>query len=204
MNVRKLTALFAGAALVLGALFSQLPRSEAASPQAYMCQGDVSGASTGSRQIGGTGSAVPSGTLYTLNSNGCALIALGDIGYFQSQGFLQNASYQSLFLATGSLPASGTTDIVGPTLPPGAFLQQIIVNNTTASAVTGGLAFGTTANGTDIVTALTCGASCLTFPADSAFLKRVFSTTAGQVIHVSPVTSSNSANLNITFIYGYF
>lgn len=204
MNIRKLIVPAVALAFAIGALFSQLPRADAASPQAYMCQGDVSGASTGARTIGGTGSAVPSGTLYTLNSNGCTLVALGDVGYFQSQGYLQNSSYQSLFLATGALPASGTTDIVGPTLPPGAFLQQIIVNNTTASAVTGGLAFGTTANGTDIVAALTCGASCLTFVLDSAFSKRVFSTTAGQVIHVSPVTSSNSANLNITFIYGYF
>lgn len=198
---RKLIALVAALAFVAPLV---LDRAEAASPQAYMCQGDVSGASTGARQIGGSGSAVPSATLYTLNSNGCALVAQADIGYFLSQGFLQNSSQTSVFLITGALPASGTADIVGPVIPAGAYIQQIIWSNTTANAVTGGMSVGTTANGTDVVAAQALAANAMTFTTDALLLKRVFSATAATTLHFAPVTSSNSANLNITVVYAYF
>lgn len=199
----RLIALIAALALAITP-FIQIEKAEAASPQALMCQGDVSGASTGARQIGGTGSQVPSGTLYTLNSNGCALIAQADIGYFQSQGYIQNSSQTSVFLLTGALPASGTTDIVGPVIPAGAYIQQIIWFNSTANAVTGGVSVGTTANGTDVVAAQAVGANAMTFTTDALLLKRVFSTTAATTLHFAPVTSSNSANLTVTVIYGYF
>lgn len=202
MNIRKHLIAVAALALALGA--APFFQAEAASPQAYMCQGDVSGASTGARTIGGSGSAVPSGTLYTLNSGGCALIAQADIGYFLSQGFTQGSSQTSTFLITGALPASGTADIVGPVIPAGAYIQQIIWFNTTANAVTGGVSVGTTANGTDVVAAQAVGANALTFTTDALLLKRVFSTTAATTLHFAPVTSSNSANLSITVIYGYF
>jgi hypothetical protein len=204
MKLRSKLLVAAAALAALAALFAPIEWANAGSPQALMCQGDVSGASTGARQIGGTGSAVPSQTLYTLNSNGCALIAQGDMGYFQSQGFVQNPSQTSAFLITGLLPSSGTTDIVGPTLPAGAYLQQIIVSDIVASTVTGGLAIGTTANGTDIVAALTTNANGVNFVTDANLKLRVFSATAPQVIHVAPVTSSNGANLNMTFVYGFF
>ena len=206
MIITRLRGLLADLALMLLLLVMLLliPFKGANAAQIYVCQGDVSGASTGARTIGGTSSAVPSGTLYVLNSQGCTLVTPGDLGYFQSQGYVQNAATNTSVLLTGLLPASGTTDIVGPTLPAGTYLQQIIVSNSTASAVTGGIAIGTTANATDIVTALTCAGNCLTFVTDATMLKRVFSTTAGQTIHVAPVTSSNGANLTISFIWGYF
>jgi hypothetical protein len=203
MNIRN--RLISGlAALALAFAPLAVAPAAAGTPQALMCQGDVSGASTGARTIGGTNSQVPSGTLYVLNSNGCALIAQADIGYFQSQGYVQNPSQNSAFLITGTLPASGTADIVGPVIPAGAYIQQIIWSNTTANAVTGGMSVGTTANGTDVVAAQALGANALTFTTDALLLKRVFSLTAATTLHFAPVTSSNSAALNITVVYAYF
>ncbi|WGR74340.1 MULTISPECIES: hypothetical protein [unclassified Bradyrhizobium] len=142
---------------------------------------------------------------YVLNGQGCAVIAQADIGWFVSQGFSAGPPFgPNILYATGTLPASGTGDIVVGSIPPGAYLQHIVINNLTANAVTGGLSFGTTANGTDIVAAATCAANCLVTVADSALLKRVFSTTAATPIHMAPVTSSNSASLNVTLVYGYF
>lgn len=168
----------------------------------WMCQGDVSGATTGSRTIGGTGSAVPSGSIYILNGQGCGLIAQGDVGYFLSQGYTQGTPFVTQTFTTGVL--SGTTSVqVIPSLPAGTFIREIIVDNTTANAVTGGIDIGKTSGAADIVSALTCAASCLTFVADSALLLRVFSKTAQQAVFVTGHTSGNSANLTLTFVLGY-
>lgn len=195
MMKRILSGLIVAGALALASLPAQ-------AANIWMCQGDVSGATTGTRTIGGTLSQVPSGTVYVLNGQGCALVASGDVGYFQSQGFTQGSNSFSAVYPVGV--ATGTTDFVVATLPAGTFIQQIIVANSVAAAVTGGISFGTTANGTDIVTALTCGSSCVTFVADSAMSKRVFSTTAQQAIHAAAVTAWNSTNCTITITYGYF
>lgn len=173
--------------------------------QVFMCQGDVSGASTGARTIGGTNSAVPSQTLYSLNSAGCALIQLADIGYFQSQGYTQNSSEQSIVFQTGV--QTGTTDLVVGALPAGAYLKSVLVNNLTANAVTGNISVGSTANGTDIVASLVCAANCVaSAPGTTALAKSVFTATGGAAttIHAAAITSWNSANVNITVVYGYF
>jgi hypothetical protein len=188
-------------ALAALALLSFAAPANAAS--IWMCQGDVSGATTGTRTIGGTLSPVPSGSIYVLNGQGCALVAQGDVGYFQSQGFTQGSPYAVAAFTTGVL--TGTTAVQFlPSLPAGAIIRDIVVSNTTANAVTGGIDIGTTSGGADIVSALTCAASCLTFVADSALLKRVFSLTAQQAIFVVGHTSGNSANLTITISYQYF
>ena len=85
-------------------------------------------------------------------------------------------------------------------VPAGYAILAMIVENTTANAVTGGVKVGTTAGGTDVVVALTVGASALTFVADAALLKRLFSMSAAQTLHIQAVIAWNSANLNISFV----
>jgi len=196
MNFRR--ALFAAAAL-LGLLAAP---HEASASAMLLCQGDVSGASTGSRVVVNTSSTASPQPSYTLNSGGCALVQLADIGFFLSQGFNQPGGLQSIVFATGVL--TGTTAVQLPSLPAGAYIRDFIVQNTTANAVTGGLDIGTTSGGADVVSALTCAASCLTFVADSALLKRVFSATAPQALFIVGHTAGNSANISITIVYGYF
>lgn len=86
-------------------------------------------------------------------------------------------------------------------LPANCAIREIFVFNTTANAITGGLKFGTTAGGTDVVAALTVGASSTAFATDAALLKRYFSPTATQQIFFDAVAAWNSANVNITIIY---
>lgn len=211
MNIRrKLILSIAALALVAAPFvpFSPLKVEKAQAAQTVMCAPNVVD-SAANRVIGpgisGTGSpsAVPSGTTYTLNGQGCTVVKQADVGYFLSLGFSAGPPFgANILTTTGTL--SGTTDVLVGTLPPGTYIQHIIVQNTTATAVSGGIAFGTTANGTDIVTALTCGASCLAFVADSSLSKRVFSATAAQAIHAAAVTTWQGANVTITVVYGYF
>lgn len=178
-----------------------LPPSALAAGGQVMCQGDVSGASTGSRVVVNTSSTASPQPQYILNSAGCAYIALADIGFFTSLGYTQPGLFSAVF-NTGV--ATGTTDFIVATLPANAYIREILVSNSVASSVTGGISFGTTANATDIVTALTCGATCLTFVADTSLSKRVFSLTAQQAVHAAAVTAWNSTNVTITVIWGYF
>lgn len=155
------------------------------------------------RTIGGSTSQVPSGTLYTLNGQGCTVAKQADVGYFISQGFTPGPPFgANILYTTGVL--TGTTAVQIGTLPASTYIQHIIVSNSTANAVTSGIAFGTTSGGADIVTALTCAANCLAFTLDSALSKRVFSTTATQPIWAAAVGAWNSANVTITVVYGYF
>jgi hypothetical protein len=165
-----------------------------------MCQGDVSGASTGSRAIGGTNSAVPSQTLYVLNSAGCAVIKQADIGYFLSQGYTFLNGLAPIIFTTGV--QTGTTDIVIGNIPPNAYISEIVLSNSTANAVTGGVSFGTAANGTQILATLACAANCVSGTGNVT--GPAFSTTAQTPIHAAAVTAWNSANVTITVIFGSF
>lgn len=86
-------------------------------------------------------------------------------------------------------------------LPANCVLREILVFNTTANAITGGLKFGTTAGGVDIAAALAVAASVTAFLTDALMLKRYFSPTATQQIFFDAVTLWNSANVNITIVY---
>lgn len=188
------------AALVAAFITAAAPSAYAAS--AVMCAPEVSGAATGARTWGGTGSPVPSQTLYALNSAGCAPISQADIGYFQSQGFTFGADSGTIVYTTGV--ATGTTNFVIGSLPPSTYISMVIYQNTTANAVTGGITLGSTSGGTDISTATTCGANCLAQATDAQLVKRAWSTTAYTPINAAAATAWNSANVTITVVYRYF
>lgn len=199
MNIRRLLGLAAAAFLFVA--------GPASANVINMCQGDVSGASTGSRTIGGTLSAVPSGTTYILNGAGCANILAQDVGYFLSQGYTMSGGLPAIQFVV-PVTATGTTSYQIGTLPANAAITGIYNSNTDAShAVTGGIALGTTSGGTDIAaaatnTSLTSSVFALT---DALTLKKVFSTTAGQAIFATAGTSWNTpTTVTITITYAYF
>lgn len=182
-------------ALALAGILSIAP---AGASSLSVCAPEQAGAAAGPRQV----KAVTSGTLYNLNNRGCALIASSDLGDFQAMGFLSNGGLNSLVLSTGVL--SGTTSVQIASLPASAYIAHILIENTTANAVTGGIDIGKTTGAADIVSAKVCAANCLTSVLDSAILLRNFSTTAAQPVWLTGHTAGNSANLNVTIIYGYF
>jgi hypothetical protein len=136
-------------------------------------------------------------TAYTTDARNCALIANADLGWFASQGW--QADPRTL---NGNQIIANTN--IG-NLPPNAYIDSIIVQETSAAAVTGGLDIGTATGGTQIVSALTCAASCLTYVTDAAILKRVFSSTAPTAVWVTAHTNFTSAPaINVTIHYSFF
>lgn len=74
-----------------------------------------------------------------------------------------------------------------------------MIQELAGNAVTGGLKFGTTLGGTDVVTAQAVAGSSLAMIADSALSKKIFSRTAEQIIYVDAVTGWNSAKVDVFF-----
>ena len=172
-----------------------------------MCSPDVSGGVQGARTVGGTTSQVPTGTVYSLNGQGCAVIKAADVGFFLSQGYSQAGGLPVLPQFTVPVAATGTTSYLVGTLPPSTYIRDVFVSNTDAShAVTGGIDIGTTSGGTDVVAAanLAVGTSSVNFVTDANLAKRVFSVTAGQAIFATGHTSWNTpTTVTITITYGY-
>lgn len=85
-------------------------------------------------------------------------------------------------------------------IPAGYIIQEIVIENTTANAVTGGIKIGTTSGATDVVVAFAVGANALSVVPDATILKRVFSMSSAQTLFIQAVTLFNSASLNIYFV----
>lgn len=147
------------AALLLCAFaaLSLLAGSNEARAGAVLCQPQAAGTGPGAGTVGGTGSQVPSGTLYILNSLGCAAISNQDVGYFRSQGWFSGPNLFSVSIV--GLTANSTA-ANSPILPAGAVIQSIVIQETAGQIVTGGLDIGTAAAGAQVVAAVACGASC--------------------------------------------
>lgn len=185
--------------LAFGLLSCGLLQTPADAAGAVMCRGAAAAAAPGpARWV-----AAASGTAYTLDTMGCALIAQTDLGDAGASGLTQSAPLRSLIFTTGVM-TSTTSVQVTPNLPAGAYIRDIFIDNTTANAVSGGIDIGKTSGAADIVSAKTCAANCLSFVADSALLLRVFSKTVQQAIWVTGHTDAASANLTLTITYGYF
>lgn len=195
IRLRNLLAITAFAAAALLA-----PLTPARAAGEYLCAPNAAGAAS-ARQVTNPGA---SGGTYTLNVRGCAYFstANSDNAFFRSQGYTQGPNLFSTVVVSGVLVTTGSVQVYS--LPANTYLRDIIVQNTTTNAVTGGVDIGKTTGAADIVSALTCAASCLTYVADAAVLLRVFSTTAQQPIWVTGHTAGNSANLTITITYSYF
>jgi len=194
--------------LAFSGLLGAVPAYAAANGSAVMCWPDVTVGPSGARTIGGTGSQVPSGTLYVLNSSGCALVQQADIGWFQSQGGTF-AGDGGVIIWSAPVAATGTTSYQLGTLPPGAYIKAILVQDSDAAhAVTGGIQCGVSSADTTIVsTAQTVGltTSSVGSVTDAHILLRNFSTTASQPIWCQAVTSWNTpTTVTITIPYGYF
>jgi hypothetical protein len=135
---------------------------------------------------------------YVTNGRGCALIGSADIGYFQSLGYAQVGTFQAIV-------ALAQTTSFSMILPAGTFIQDIISQETSGAAITGGIKIGSTSGGSDVLAGMTVSASTLNMATDVSMSKRVFSATAPQTLFIGTVQNSfNSAALNLTIIYGYF
>lgn len=87
-------------------------------------------------------------------------------------------------------------------LPANSFIQQVLIQNNTANAVTGGVILGTSSAGLDVATAVAVGANAVTFIPQAVMLKSWFSTSATQTVWISTATLWNSASLTVLIVYG--
>lgn len=97
----------------------------------------------------------------------------------------------SLLTVTGNTTAS---------IPAGYYIQDIIIENTTANIITGGLKVGTTSGGIDVIVALAVGANALVVIPDVTILQRIFSMSSNTTLYIQAVTLWNSASLNVYFV----
>lgn len=168
------------------------PAAPALAAQVNLCAATASGTSPGPRRW-----VASSGTAYGLNNQGCALIAPADVSGALAEGFTLRS--QLFAVVANALTAAGTV-----VLPPGAYIDRIIVQETSGGAVTGGIKIGTAAAGTQVAAALICGASCLVWTPDVSISTRIFANTAPQTLFIDAVSSFASSRVNVTVIYGIY
>jgi hypothetical protein len=125
----------------------------------------------------------PSGTQYTTNNRGCALVtnttdALG----LQAKGFI----FDPLAVVAQSVTAARTV-----TLPAGAAITNILIHELSGGAVTGGVNIGTntTSLSNSTVSAFTCAANCFSSVTDALIVQKTFSATAPQTLNIQAATS---------------
>ena len=85
-------------------------------------------------------------------------------------------------------------------IPAGWGISRLIIANTTANAVTGGIRIGTTDGGADVVVAQPVGAGAIVFVEDATVLKKYFSDTVDQTLYAQAVVAWNSASLRFFFV----
>jgi hypothetical protein len=184
-------------AAVAGALAfaASIAAAHAAGPQIILCPSSRAQANSAAGQI-----SIPNlSQTYAADGQGCVVASgLGDIAIFQAAGYVQPGKERSIVFNTGV--ATATTVFAIPNLlPAGAYIQQIIFNNTTANAA-GNVSVGSTSGAADVVAAVALGANGLLA---ATLAKTVFSASASQQLFLTS-TAWNSANVNVTVVFGYF
>lgn len=97
-----------------------------------------------------------------------------------------------VFCRSVALAANGTIVV-----PANHMLVGMVVFNSTANAVTGGVKIGTTSGATDVMVALAVGANALVVGAP---LKQIFSQSVDQTLFIQAVVSWNSANITVSLM----
>lgn len=138
---------------------------------------------------------------YTLNGIGCGVIGSADVGYFLSQGYSLDSPFRSVV-------ASGTANNFSAVIPAGAYIRDIIFQETSGAAVTGGMFVGSTATTSDVVSvSVAVGSKGLGVATDVGIAKKAFSATAPQTIFFGAFGSGGSFNgaaVTATVVYGIF
>jgi hypothetical protein len=219
MKSRFLIALLATTRALLIAALAALPFSlpiqtahAAATTQtthAWLCAPEPSVGAPGPRRVVNTSSTATTQPSYSLNGDGCALIAGADIGFFLSQGFYYGPALFSAQATALSGGASGTTAVATNfTLPAYGWITGIVVCETAGNAVTGGLDIGDAGSITKYASAVTLGANActvVTLVANSGVNAPSGVPTADPIqIAAHAAGSWNSASVNITILYTYF
>lgn len=202
-SLRTLGLIAAVAALSFAAAVPANAAASTFASKSQMCAGDKAGGARGPQFVTNPNTT----TSYSLDSRGCAVMALADAQYFQTQGFTQGGATFSIF--AGPYTAQTTTSN-SPTLPANAIIDDIVVQEVAGNALTGGLDIGVAgASDATIASAFAVGANAVTAVPSASILKRVFPTSgttgpAAQQMFFNAHTSWNSGKIYVTITYHYF
>ena len=183
-----------------------IPANAAASLQvthAFVCTPEVSVGTAGPRLIVNTSSTATPQPSYQTNSQGCALVATADVGFFLSQGYTigVNEGVQLQNAITANL-TGGTSQLI---LPAYGFIKYIVVEETAGNAVTGGINIGDAGSATRFGSAVAVAANSNTVVVPTNLTgSSNTGVPASDTVLIAAVTSFNSASLNVTVIFGYF
>lgn len=125
-------------------------------------------------------------------------VASGGTAATTTSGALSSLGVVGSTVGLRTLTLSGVTSATSVGLPSNSFISQIYVKANNVNAVTGGLKFGSTSGAVDIVAALVVAASVISPPATLLLTKFA----AAQTVFIDAVAAWNSANVDITIVYG--
>ena len=201
--MKRIASFLFGLALLLGSVPAYAAASVAVSKQQWCSPPQTSGSLARSVTNPQTG-----GGTYSLDTHGCALMTSQDWAYFQSQGYTQGSG--SFAIYAGPFTAQ-TTTANSPVLPANAYIEGIIIQETTGNAITGGIDIGIAGSSdATIVSAFAIGANCVCAITDAALLKKVFPTSgttgpaAQQIFFNAHTNWTDAASINVTILYRYF
>jgi hypothetical protein len=181
------------------ALVAPLAILPARAASVVMCAPTESGKPEGPRRVVNPNT----NNAYGINSAGCLVVQAADIGWFVSQGFTVGSPYAAVTLSGITVTNAGPL-----TIPVGTFIRDIIVQETSGSAMSGLLRVGTTSGAGNILSgSVFIAALSTTVVSDAAFATagRVFATSSATNLYLTAASGTfGSASLAVTVIYGYF
>lgn len=188
---------YAFAAAFALASFVGLATPPAFANNVVLCAPFAAGGANGSRQVTNPNTT----TSYTLDGRGCGRFGTADVGYFQGLGYTGVGQLRSV-ITTGI--ANNFTAVI----PAGAYISDIIFQELSGAAVTGGMFVGSAATTSDVVsTSVALSASGYGIATNAGTAKRVFSNTAPQTLYFGAFGATgnfNYAQVRATVVYGFF
>ena len=169
---------------------------------AFICSPEVSVGTAGPRLITNTSSSATPQPSYQTNSQGCALIATADVGFFLSQGYTfgtnEGVQIQNAITAT----TTGTTSTI--VLPAYGFVKYIVIEETAGGSITGGVNVGDSGSATRFssATAVAANSNTVIVPTNLTGSANTGVPAADTVLVAG--TFAGGASLNVTVIFGYF
>jgi hypothetical protein len=193
-------ALAAGLALLLPS--SAQAAASLQVTHAFLCAPEVSVGTAGPRLIVNTSSTASPQPSYQTNSQGCALIATPDVGFFLSQGYTfgtnEGVQIQNAITAT----TTGTTSTIQ--LPAYGFVKYIVIEETAGGSITGGVNVGDSGSATRFASAVAVSANANTVIVPTALTGSANTGVPAADTVLVAGTFAGGASLNVTVIFGYF
>lgn len=188
---RILSASLIGAAALLAAPLAGLAPADAASVR--MCGAQRAGVASGPSRF-----TASSGTVYSVDARGCALVAPTDLGDFRAAGYIPQSSCSQV--ATTSFDSTPHN----LTVPAAAVITSVVAQSSTPARQH--VKIGTTSGAADVVNELIVYSGGINDTSPASLVKRSFSSTAPQTLFLDLLNAGlfQGAGPKVTIFYCQF